>query len=264
MLSTTFSTIVSNATAEIQFRRAVLTLEGVKSDAIFDYPPPFNVLALIVLLPLKLILSPRWFHKVNVTAVRIINAPVLLIIRYVERRILLPEIYPSQSRPRSHSRTNLWNFSRGFSVHADIEAVFDDEPAQPAEEQLEGSRAMVHYLDTQNQFENAFTAENMNNQQSKPGKTKSMKNRRDSVMPFEGLGKQIRELLAHEDDDEDKEGLIQRLENVEKSTLRIEAMMEKLLESLGAPGTGEEGNATGDTGSLTDLDKSGTADLDDD
>ena len=37
MLSTTFSTIVSNATAEIQFRRAVLTLEGVKSDAIFAY-----------------------------------------------------------------------------------------------------------------------------------------------------------------------------------------------------------------------------------
>jgi hypothetical protein len=53
MLSTTFSTIVSNATAEIQFRRAVLTLEGVKSDAIFAYQPPFNMLALLILLPLK-------------------------------------------------------------------------------------------------------------------------------------------------------------------------------------------------------------------
>jgi uncharacterized metal-binding protein len=40
MLSTTFSTIVANATAEIQFRRSVLTLEGVKSDAIVRSPQP--------------------------------------------------------------------------------------------------------------------------------------------------------------------------------------------------------------------------------
>ena len=59
MLSTTFSIIVSNATAEIQFRRAVLTLEGVKSDAIFAYQPPFNILALLILTPLKFFLTPR-------------------------------------------------------------------------------------------------------------------------------------------------------------------------------------------------------------
>lgn len=40
MLSNTFSTIVANATAEIAFRRAVLTFECVKSDAIFAYQPP--------------------------------------------------------------------------------------------------------------------------------------------------------------------------------------------------------------------------------
>jgi uncharacterized metal-binding protein len=36
MLSSTFANIVANANAEIQFRRAVLTLEGVKSDAIVN------------------------------------------------------------------------------------------------------------------------------------------------------------------------------------------------------------------------------------
>lgn len=41
MLSTTFSNIVSNATAEIQFRRSVLTLEGVKSDAIVSFSMNF-------------------------------------------------------------------------------------------------------------------------------------------------------------------------------------------------------------------------------
>lgn len=80
MLSNTFSKIANNATAEIQFRKAVLTFEGVKSDAIFAYQPPFNILALFLLLPLKFVLSPRWFHKINVTAVRTINAPLLIMI----------------------------------------------------------------------------------------------------------------------------------------------------------------------------------------
>jgi hypothetical protein len=64
MLSNTYQILAQNATAEIQFRRAVLTFEGVKSDALFAYRPPLNALALITLLPLKFILSPRWFHKV--------------------------------------------------------------------------------------------------------------------------------------------------------------------------------------------------------
>lgn len=80
MLSSTYSKIASNVTSEIQFRRAVLTFEGVKSDAIFSYQPPFNILALFILLPLKFVLSPRWFHKINVTAVRTINAPLLIMI----------------------------------------------------------------------------------------------------------------------------------------------------------------------------------------
>ena len=80
MLSSTFAKIASNANAEIQFRRAVLTFEGVKSDAIFAYQPPFNLLALCIMLPLKFMLSPRWFHKINVAAVRVINAPLLVAI----------------------------------------------------------------------------------------------------------------------------------------------------------------------------------------
>ncbi|KAI7169840.1 receptor-activated Ca2+-permeable cation channel, partial [Hortaea werneckii] len=46
MLSSTYQNLAQNATAEIQFRRAVLTFEGVKSDSLFAYRPPFNVLAL--------------------------------------------------------------------------------------------------------------------------------------------------------------------------------------------------------------------------
>jgi len=139
MLSTTFSTIVSNATSEIQFRRAVLTLEGVKSDALFAYQPPFNILALLILLPLKSILTPRWFHKINVAAVRTINAPLLLIIGFVERRTLWANTRRNKEEdlPKVKlSRAGLWDFRRGFSVHGDIQAVFDAEPPPQVQDEI--------------------------------------------------------------------------------------------------------------------------------
>ena len=60
MLSNTYTNLAQNATAEIQFRRAVLTFEGVKSDALFAYRPPLNILALVFLLPMKFVLTARW------------------------------------------------------------------------------------------------------------------------------------------------------------------------------------------------------------
>lgn len=156
MLTNTFSSIVKNAAAEVQFRRAVLTFEGVKSDAIFAYQPPFNILALCILLPLKFIVSPRWFHKINVFCVRTVNAPVLMLISLIERHILwtslstratfhLVETPMSEMAPSPHSRSPdgakrvanwfgrfrlslaFWAFAR-FSVHGDIQAVFDTDP----------------------------------------------------------------------------------------------------------------------------------------
>ncbi|KAL9106744.1 MAG: hypothetical protein Q9227_008243 [Pyrenula ochraceoflavens] len=171
MLTNTFSNIVRNATAEIQFRRAVLTFEGVKSDAIFAYQPPFNILALGILLPLKFIVNPRWFHKINVFCVRFINAPLLLAISVIERQTLwnsassslayrlrdmiehthIGAVTPRGTRLRFGSQGTLydfnwlarlrrrlafWTFSR-FSIHGDIQAVFDTEPPQSVLDEIE-------------------------------------------------------------------------------------------------------------------------------
>ena len=129
ILSNTFSKIAVDATAEIQFRRAVMTFEGVKSDAIFAYRPPFNVFALVLLVPLKFILNPRWFHKINITLVRILNAPFLLLIALYERKYLWkPARAPGAQGPTKRSKGGFsWN---NFSVHADLQAVFNDEPPQ--------------------------------------------------------------------------------------------------------------------------------------
>ena len=136
ILSNTFSKIAADATAEIQFRRAVLTFEGVKSDALFAYRPPFNILALLILLPLKFAISPRWFHKVNVTAVRVLNAPILLAISLYERRWLWKSKKRAPLGPMKRSKWLFLNFS-SLSVHGDLQAVFDTDPPQSVLDQIE-------------------------------------------------------------------------------------------------------------------------------
>lgn len=156
MLTNTFSGIVANAVQEIQFRRAVLTFEGVKSDAIFAYVPPFNILALVFVLPLKWILSERMFHKVNVFAVRAINLPTLLIVAWYERRTL----WMSDKRKSAKSKRIDWKNPNGprathaqywaisrFSVHGDIHAVFDIEPPQSVLDRIAEEDDLNHNQD---------------------------------------------------------------------------------------------------------------------
>lgn len=135
MLTNTFAVIVSDATAERQFQRAVLTFQGVKSDAIYAYQTPFNVLALVLLMPLKMLLSPRWFHKINVTAIRFLNAPILLVISHYERRTLWAATNQKTLPSGPRQKLAFWNFSR-FSVHGDLQAVFDTEPPQSVLDQI--------------------------------------------------------------------------------------------------------------------------------
>jgi hypothetical protein len=281
MLSTTFSTIVSNATGEIQFRRAVLTLEGVKSDAIFSYQPPFNILALLVLLPVKQVLTPRWFHKINVAAVRTLNAPLLLIIGFIERRTLWPSIRrqkEAEQLPKApHTHVGLWGFSRGFSVHGDIQAVFDAEPPQEIEDEIEADDDLsTHVLEREFARElwkatdgTGDTDKDGEGKTPRPGLTrtmtnKSMKSRRDSVMPFAGLSQRMRDLLNDGSEDEEGEDVKSRLEALEKSTGRIEKMLGRLCEELDdGPRKRSESSseAGGETGTLDDLDRSGTTDV---
>lgn len=143
MLSNTFAKISANAVQEMQYRRAVLTFEGVKADALFSYMPPLNLLAVLFILPLKFVLTPRWFHKVNVFCVKLVNAPLLVAISLYERRMLWISNRYKRQRARDaqfHNpdipHTTLdwlkhWNLSR-FSAHGDLEAVFDEVPSQTA------------------------------------------------------------------------------------------------------------------------------------
>ncbi|KAK4210168.1 hypothetical protein QBC37DRAFT_442887 [Rhypophila decipiens] len=152
ILTNTFSKIIANETAEIQFRRAVLTFQGVKSDSIFAYPPPFNILALVTMLPLKVfVFGPAQFHRFNVAAIRAINCPVLLMIALYERRRvwargLLGGGVGDEEDEDGYGNGRGWRRHFGLNPYGDIQAVFRAEP--PADvlallEKLDGEGEIV-------------------------------------------------------------------------------------------------------------------------
>lgn len=294
MLSNTFSTIVSNAAAEVQYRHAVQTLEGVKSDAIFAYQPPFNILALFVLVPLKFIVSPRWFHKIHVAAVRLLNLPLLLVIAAVERRILWPVSAPPGNKPAAGDGAErkwhrFWEKWR-ITTHGDIHAVFALPPPDEIEDAIAVDDELTHHM-IRRQFQRNTTADSMTlqnvirkrkqNQQRREGtdgdgtskdpgdqagttpsdgrqtpkSAGRTGSRRDSLAPFPGLRQELQGIL---NDSEEMSSLTARLEVLEESNSRIEAMLSKLVGDLddvpSMEGGGEE-KAAGRTGTLGDLDR---------
>ena len=237
MLSNTFSIIVSNVTAEIQFRRAVLTFGGVKSDAIFAYQPPFNILALCLMLPLKFVISPRWFHKVNVAAIRTINLPLLLIISAYERRSLWPLAKRKRhSSPYPHATIPFWDFST-FSVHGDIQAVFESSPPPSIFDQPNSDEDAQHpNLAPPIEVNNQLLRGRVN---SSPGAPRP---RRESRLDSVGVGAGLTDYLADMVQNIKPDSNIDaRLEALEASTKRIEAMLTKLSTDLDDNGSEESG-----------------------
>ncbi|KAF6840105.1 nonselective cation channel [Colletotrichum plurivorum] len=243
MLSNTFSTIVKNATAEIQFRKAVLTLEGVKGDAIFAYQPPFNILAVFLLLPLKFILSPRWFHKIHVASVRLVNLPTLLIIAVAERRILWP---PSRTeKPKTsgvlslYPRVKQWFWEKWrITAHRDIRAVFDLPPPESVEEEIAVDDDFTHHM-IRRQFTRTITNDTMR---------KKSPLRRDSMFP--GVSSKLRGSFTGSEDMHDVNS---RLEALEQTTLRIESLLARM---VGSDDYSEKNFGTGESSTLRDMDAS--------
>jgi hypothetical protein len=244
MLSNTFSTIVANATAEVHFRRAVLTLEGVKSDAIFAYQPPFNIIAVFVLLPMKFFVSPRWFHKIHVATVRAINLPVLLIIAVAERRI---SWNPSEEVDRAQGRPPVWFWEKWrIRTHGSIKSVFEITPPESVSEDIAVDDELTHHM-----IRRQFVRHQSSGMQEQVSKDKQQQlktpSRRDSIS------------ILNEPDQMAE--LVSRMDALEQSTARMEEMLERL---SGAPDEEQsledeemEASAMSGTGTLSDLDKSG-------
>ena len=80
--------VVQNANEEHQFVFAVNAISMVKSDALFSYIAPTNIIAW-VLTPLRYVLPFRQFVRVNRTVIKVTHFPVLFLIYLYERIFLL-------------------------------------------------------------------------------------------------------------------------------------------------------------------------------
>lgn len=216
MLTNAFAVIVSDATAERQFQRAVLTFQGVKSDAIFAYQTPFNVLALVLLVPLKMLLSPRWFHKINVTAIRFLNAPILLGISLYERRTLWASANQKSLPSGPQQKLAFWKVSR-FSVHGDLQAVFDTEPPQ----------SVINQISRDDNFSINILEEEHHESR---GKYRSARKpvRALSTSSANELTEQLSELLRDNND----QTIRPRLDAMEEAVKRIEDLLLKVSQDL--------------------------------
>ncbi|GAA5898939.1 uncharacterized protein JCM6883_003478 [Sporobolomyces salmoneus] len=135
ILSTTYSKIAEDADAENMFRKAVMTLEGVKSDSLFDYLPPVNLIAITFLWPLSHVLSERKFHSLNVLCTRILSLPILLLIALYEReRVSESGLHNLGDRIKNSLSSRLpVSLSEKMSLlegaHWETEAVFEYTPS---------------------------------------------------------------------------------------------------------------------------------------
>ncbi|KAN0063921.1 hypothetical protein ACQY0O_003527 [Thecaphora frezii] len=132
LLSNTFQVVAMNASEEAMYQFACKTMAGITTDAIFSYQPPLNLLAVLVVMPLSYVLTPRWLHKINVFMIRLTSFPVLLVIRFFELHSFGTGLSLTAEKGKSflswmpiiNSSLDGWNGS--FEV---IEAAFDYQPS---------------------------------------------------------------------------------------------------------------------------------------
>ncbi len=92
VLTNSFMAIVQNANEEHQFLFAVNTISMVKSDALFSYIAPTNIIGWL-LVPLQYVLPFSQFVRLNRTVIKITHFPILFCIFAYERLVLSHAVY---------------------------------------------------------------------------------------------------------------------------------------------------------------------------
>ncbi|KAL4263192.1 Transient receptor potential calcium channel [Pleurotus pulmonarius] len=149
ILSNTFARIDANANREYLFQFAIATIEGVKSDALFSYQPPFNILAFIILKPSSFVLTPRALHSLNVFLVKLTTFPILIVIAIYERYLAAGQRLRESGLDAAHNLFNslprqiktmpIIEALVGSSSNDLYEAIFDlDIPQQEFDDLFDG------------------------------------------------------------------------------------------------------------------------------
>lgn len=106
VLTNSFMAIVQNANDEHQFVFAVNTISMVKSDALFSYIAPTNIIAWI-LSPLRYAMPFRDFVRLNRTVIKVTHFPILFGIYAYERVILRSSAFEPTEHVEQRGRTSI-------------------------------------------------------------------------------------------------------------------------------------------------------------
>lgn len=93
VLSNSFSLVMDNAREEYLFLRTVTTLEASKSDHTVKLLPPFNLLPLVLVRPLRLLLpsNHRFLRQLKLGILRVTHAPFVVLLSLYETSPLAPK-----------------------------------------------------------------------------------------------------------------------------------------------------------------------------
>lgn len=108
VLTNSFMRIVQNANQEHQFLFAVNTISMVKSDALFSYVAPTNVIAWLVA-PFRFTMPFRDFIRLNRTIIKITHLPILFSICLYEKVILSARVVQPMDLIESTSQSKVLN-----------------------------------------------------------------------------------------------------------------------------------------------------------
>lgn len=158
VMTNSFMEIVRNANEEHQYLFAINVISSVKSDALFAYVPPTNVLQWMFT-PLKFVLPFRQYLKLNRTIIKITHTPILFTIYLYERLVLQPkyidtvDLVAARGRARRTFTERLPRLMREPSIatfrqEAALEEVFKHTTLRTArsQERRKSSNVVSHWM----------------------------------------------------------------------------------------------------------------------
>ncbi|KAF2866247.1 hypothetical protein BDV95DRAFT_505392 [Massariosphaeria phaeospora] len=123
VLTNSFMAVVQNANDEHQFLFAVNTISMVKSDALFSYIPPTNVIGWLCI-PLKYTMPFKTFVRLNRLVIKLTHIPVLFTIFCYERLLLSNLAYGPTDLVEQRGRPQSKATMPAFSIRGPVDNVF--------------------------------------------------------------------------------------------------------------------------------------------
>jgi hypothetical protein len=140
VLTNSFMAVVKNADEEHQFLFAVNTISMVKSDALFSYIPPTNIIGWL-LIPIKYTMPFKKFLRMNRLVIKLTHIPVLFTIFTYERLLLSNLAYAPTDLVERRGRQGSVEPVPAFSIRGPVD-MFSPRLREPSVTTFRKDRAL--------------------------------------------------------------------------------------------------------------------------